>query len=94
MIAPLGEDFKRHIVQRLYHGICYPLLPYPWKWPRWVIGLWRRCFCKSHIGWHLWNETLEFVDGSVLDRRHYLLCDACGLRVYIEHIEGGVEGGG
>ena len=39
---------------------------------------WQRWACPR--GWHLFDEVQSLED-------HYLFCDACGLTVYIEHVE-------
>ena len=56
-----------------YRGITY----FKFLQHSWIYFLWRRSFCKRDI--HLLDEA-ESIDA------HYLVCDACGLMIYIKSI--------
>jgi hypothetical protein len=68
------------IIKNKYYGIThfiYPLFQYDI-----IYKFWKRFFCKRNL--HLLDEVLSYCE---ISPKHYLVCDACGLIIYIDYID-------
>lgn len=57
-----------------YYGISY----FSFLQFEFIYKFWKKYFCKKNI--HLFDEVWNIEN-------HYLVCDACGLIVHIDHID-------
>ena len=65
------EKYASDAIWPKYHGITYP--------KGHSLAKWKKTKCPKNM--HLFDEVTNS------DREHYLVCDACGLYVYISKIE-------
>lgn len=66
------------IIKNKYFGISY----IGWNWLNdFIYKFWERFLCPK--GFHLLDESLSY-DG---EWEHSLICDACNLMIYIDHID-------